>query len=334
MSKKENNTSAKRFYNPEFKNHYIETLTDKSTINRIKAVFYSAREFESELGKDLYDFTKEEMIHLFEINEWVNKSLFPINKAAIIRYIDFTLKEFSKDEREIGKISTIRYSDINVTKIYKEMYFKSFDELINSIDKIFQNQMDDYVGLRMKCICGLLWYGVSLDDVAELTAEDLDKKHGMIRCANLGKRVAVPSFLLNWCTVLSKTYMYTNMIGNNCCLSCDNKIIKAKETDYKDSTRTNKQVLLGISTNFQKRVETYLKDLKDDELQEIGYKKIYYTRIIKNGEFVRAYEKEKNNGKDFASSIEYNEALDCKKSKMAKHTNFNEYKTWKQAYNL
>lgn len=332
MSKK--SITLKSFFNPDFKNCYIETLTDKSNINRTKTVFYSARELETELGKDLYDFTKKEMIQLFEMNEWVNKTLFFINKTMIMHYIQFALNKLSRDESEVGKISTIKYSDINIVKVYKEIYYKSFEDLTETIDQIFKNQISDYTGLRMKCVCGLLWYGVPIEDVAEITAEDLDKKHGTIRCANLGRRVAVPSYILNWCFILSKTYMYTNTIGNNCCLPCDNKIIKIKETDYKDSVRTNKQILLGISSNFQKVVEACLKNMSDCERQEIKYKKIMYTRVMKNGEFERAYEVEKKNNVVFANSTEYSEAISCKKNKSVNYTKFEEYKTWKQAFGL
>ena len=74
-----------------------------------------------------------------------------------------------------------------ICNIYLNKYYKSFNEVVNTLNKIFDSETD-FILLRMKCICGLLWYGMPEEDIINLTVNHIDQAHNTIKCDSINSK--------------------------------------------------------------------------------------------------------------------------------------------------
>lgn len=322
---------SKKIYNEEYKMKFIETVPIESLKATAKTVFRASYATEIKLDKDLALFSKKELIELFEEHNWTNKNFFNTVRRTLLRYGMYTLQNGIINNDQYQIFSLLSYSDINSSTSYLNKYYKSFNEVVNTLNKIFDSETD-FILLRMKCICGLLWYGMPEEDIIKFTVNHIDQAHNTIKCDSINKRISVPKNIVDWCNVLGNTLTYVNAIGKMYALSTGPEIIKTKQLN--DNKSEDAAILKNITRNFVMSVDEKLSTMTEEQRNEINYKRICIENMERNGRFARAYEKECAD-QLIKNSSDYAKVLNVQKRHRS--INIREYEAycnWKEAYGL
>lgn len=318
---------SKKMYSEEYKMSFIESVSMDSIKIPAKTVFHASYDTEVKLNKDLAFFSKTELIKLFEEHSWSNKNFFNIVKRAMVRYSLYSLQNGTISNEQHQIFLSLNYSDINSSTSYLNKYYRTFNEVVSTLNKIFDSEAD-FLLLRMKCICGLLWYGMPEEDIISFTINHIDQTRNTIKCDSINRKISVPKNIIDWCNVLSGTLAYVNSIGKMYALSAGPEIIKTKMLDGKKSN------LKSITRNFVSKIDERLNEMTEEQRNEINYKRISIDNIERNGRFERAYEKECAD-QMFESSSDYAKALNMQdRHRSINIREYEAYCDWKEAYNL
>ncbi len=318
---------SKKMYNEEYKINFIETIPMDSLKITAKTAFHGSYDTEIELDKDLAFFSKKELIKIFEEHSWTNKNFFNNLRRAIVRYGLYSLQNGVISNKQYQIILSLSYSDLNSSTSYLNRYYRSFNELVIALNRIFDSETD-FLLLRMKCICGLLWYGMPEEDIERFTINHIDQAHNTIKCDSINRRISVPKNIIDWCNVLSSTLAYVNSIGKMYTLSAGPEVIKTKMLNG------NKSNLKSITRNFVTKIDEQLGEMTEEQRNEINYKRICIDNVERNGRFARAYEKECADQR-FESSSDYAKALNMQdRHRSVNIREYEAYCDWKEAYDL
>ena len=324
---------SKKMYNEQLKWEFINSIPTESTKVKAKTVFYSSFKVEQEYNKDVIFFTKEELIHLFEQMSWTSQNVFSGNKNIIARYITFCSQKKIISNDAYQNIVSLKSAEVNNTASCLNKYYKNFNEVVTALNKIF-NSETDYNLLRMKCICGLLWYGVPVSDVTTLTSANINQDSNTIQCASIKKKVSVPRYIIDWCNILSNTLTYTSANGKEYVLKGGDQIIKTKCIEgYEEKENADIRCLQNLFRTFVKTTGQKLSEMTEEQRKEIHYKRLIIDNLQCNGRFEKAYKIEKTNS-SFKNSTEYGDAVYNNAVRSTADREYGVYLSWKRAYNL
>ena len=325
---------SKKMYNEEFKQAFIETLPSELLKTKTRTVFYATYAMEMKKDKDVFDFNKQELITLFESCNWTNKNYFNISRGSIIKYKLFAVQSGKINEASMSDIISLKYTDINNAASYLNKYYKTFDELTNALNTVFESETD-FILLRIKCVCGLLWYEIPEEDIMELSLEQVDSVHNTIQCSNEKNKIAVSKNIIDWCNTLGNTFAFVDELGRSCFLSSNKKIIKTKtlQTENRILDRSSHDSLKMFINISIRTIEKRLAKMTEEQRNSVNYKGVTIKTIEKNGRFVKAYEKEKEST-PFVNSGNYRDALGTDRHRSIDNREFEEYCSWKKAFDL
>lgn len=325
---------SKKMYNEEFKQAFIETLPSELLKTKTRTVFYATYAMEMKKDKDVFDFDKQELIALFESCNWTNKNYFSISRSSIIKYMIFAVQSSKINEDNMSNIVSLKYTDINNFASYLNRYYKTFDDLANTLNKVFESETD-FILLRTKCVCGLLWYGIPEEDIMELSLEQVDSVHNTIQCLSEKNKIAVSKNIIDWCNILGNTFAFVDELGRSCFLSSSKTIIKTKtlQTETRILNRSSYDSLKMFINISIKTIEKRLAKMTEEQRSFVNYKGIAIKTIEKNGRFAKAYKKEKEST-PFVNSGDYRDALGTERHRSIDNREFEEYCSWKKAFDL
>lgn len=196
-------------YNEDVKNEYLR-LHKIGTQKTISRVFKISRQSEEDLGKDLYDFSREQirkLLFLFHAKtEYSSRS----NASLIQSYIDYCIESGYRKGLNPLEGTDKAWKEQFVNKSIKKYWTKQ--ELYKIVDKL-KNFQD-------KCIPLMLFYGIRGKGNAEmlnLKIEDVDTENNVLYVRDdkekLKRKVYVDQRCIEICLKASKEYEYEKKNG-------------------------------------------------------------------------------------------------------------------------
>lgn len=167
-------------YNEELKKRYIdENYTNLGTKERYLKVFKRTGEFEEEKGKDIYNFTLEEIKDIILSLSSASRATLRSTVSILNKYVAWAIKEGFLDSY-INVIDEYLHEDKikNMTSklALEHRYLKSEFELDKVINLCVNAQ--DAVGFV------LAWHGVKVEDMLNIKKSDIDFDNNIILLDN------------------------------------------------------------------------------------------------------------------------------------------------------
>ena len=194
------------FYNQERKDKYLEDnpVNQRSALKRI---FLASYEQEKQLGKDLCDFNREELLKLYSYINASSVSVLYNLHCLIKRYmndVDPKNKQKHYDETEgINKEFLLRYCN----KVARKFRILTREEVIDLIENpVFMNTMDQFVLLAL--FEGIK--GHTCCEILNLRQQDIKMENGICKAQLCtGRSVEISSKLYNIAmnTIETDTYV-------------------------------------------------------------------------------------------------------------------------------
>lgn len=323
------------YYNNEFKQAFLndeEYITSNTLYNACKTVFNKSRSIEEELGKDLYQFTTQELANLFGEVGWVTANAVNGYKSYIKKYYMYAEKHNKILPSDVVEVSRLRYEMINTLDAIKDIYYKSYDEFIGKFNFLFSDTgiyKNYYITLRMKCLLGLVWFGVHRKDILSLTMSDINLKDKTVHSKSLRRYIQLPDEIINLCVELANVTYYTEATGKIITLPEDDTIIKVR--DVSNNIDDEGLVFRHLITNFKRDYLSQVKKFSHNkkELDKFIWS-IKLERIKQNGCFERAYQYEKEKGV-FESHNDYAKVTSLE-SRIGNTFSYLTYLNWKEVF--
>lgn len=140
--------------------------SDNTKITYWKLIEGKIHRFEKEIGKDLYDFSKEEIIQLFKKNHRETQGIQQSLNAIVKKYIDWTYKTGIKTGRN-------PLDDITTKELF-EVDELSFKEKYNKLEDFYTFISDLNCSDVDRAMLTLLRYGVNVEDVGKVKWDNVD----------------------------------------------------------------------------------------------------------------------------------------------------------------
>jgi integrase len=149
-----------RVYNEEVKNRFLNTFTNEGTQKTINSIFIKSATTEETLGKDLYNFSTEDLIDVFKEINPKSKSVSMSSGRFIKQYISWCIKKGYRDNNDnpVNGLDQKWFAQF-VDRKLKIHY--AMDEFIDLLQDV-QNYQD-------KMLLCLLWNGISGERFSQLT---------------------------------------------------------------------------------------------------------------------------------------------------------------------
>lgn len=277
----------KHFYNEKHKIEFLNAYPPGTALNYSRIFSYS-KDIERRLGKDLYDFTFEEVEDLmYSLNPTSIVSAIT-NLSIIIVYIDWAI-----DYR-------YRKSNINVFKNMGNEWLKKF---IESPDFVFFTEdklhyyLSQLVNFQDRVIPALIFNGVEgkfLSEIVNLTVNDVDFENNTLTLTNHNKnkrKLVVPQYVMNLIggAINEKIYLKNN--GDISHLSKAPKEFELNVNNYvlrSRNTKKSSNSSMGIST-IRARI-----NLIQEHVDHIAFTA---TNIRRSGQLYMAWKLFKRDGK-------------------------------------
>lgn len=138
------NYSVKNYsemYNIEQKSDFIEisySHTKNDSVENIIRLFIVIGKHERQLEKDFCDFTFNEVVNLFEINEWSKGNTFQHNKSILKQYV-LWCNSLNLVDINSHPIILLKAEDISGSIKYSRQYIKDFDDLKGCLEYNYEN---------------------------------------------------------------------------------------------------------------------------------------------------------------------------------------------------
>lgn len=169
-------------YNPDVKSVFIENtyghLSDKEILTNIR-IFNQIGKIESFLGKDLYNFTLQNHVFLFEQFGWVNLGTFNVRKSVIESYVGWAAQNGKTEYRSLESIQLLRNKELKGTRLYTLSHFKNLDDLVSANISVVENE---FKSLRIpekrsfimpETLTYLIWLRLNMDEISSLKMTDI-----------------------------------------------------------------------------------------------------------------------------------------------------------------
>lgn len=163
------------FFNSEVKQAFLNTLSNENTIRNYSRIFYITAEYEETLGKDINQFTLEEIepiLYSFEAN---NRHTIETYGRIISSYLNWCVQNGIVKNNPLSALTS-----------------DDFDKYVINDDVYFSEQQlrlyeDSCVNYQDAVILRLLFMGVGgkqLSEIRNLKRSDVDFQHNMLYLTN------------------------------------------------------------------------------------------------------------------------------------------------------
>ncbi len=235
-------------YNEEFKKEYLQLIANTNTLEQRKNVFHILEKYEEFIGKDLYEFTREDLLELLQklaINGESYDSM--IRKRAVIN--DY--REWCAQKQHVV-VDAANIDSKTIREVIEQNSRYLTEVEIMSLAQKLENSCDKFLLLAP-------FYGIGAKDKTELlklTAADFDLNSESITLYN-GRTLKVPSHLCTLGIESANTYeRFNRQDGRRFPLHGDG-VIKAVRADALASRFLLKRRMDDISLALEQDITFY-----------------------------------------------------------------------------
>lgn len=303
-------------YNEERKLQYKNSLETEPARKKFKTIETNFCSFEEIFGKDLSEFTKEEIIQIIN-------SLEIVMPETIRQYLN-SIKGYQTFFN--GEAPTITREDIDVLSSMKNNYFLVFSDIINPVVSVAPPDQ----GFSASAALALAWLGIKCPEACNVKQKDVDLLRGSISHGD-----CVKQFGDTEPKALSVLRSYANT-------SVGYRRQNPRNGDFTVSFVDSEYFLRPIRTSNSKKemdhfrpnnITSFISDARLD-LADQGFQKYFsYDTVLHSGELHRVHQLEQSGVDVFAKR---NEQLlcSCFASKIKRYDATFLYRKYKEAFNL
>ena len=219
---------ADKYFNQEFKQQYLIDNESRNIYlkSNVDLLFRRIAPFEAQLGKDLYDFSVEEILGYYKYlltpsleSLMVMNNQYKLYVAYAIRKGMVRDNQNHYDEIDMPTLNTCVYVGLATSKIISR---KDLLDILESSD--VENVSDKVIALALfEGVCGK-----ELRELTLLEPTDIDRKTN-IATLESGRKLELSDKLVNWCFESADEYVYYNSLnkmGNKSYQKTDSRVLK------------------------------------------------------------------------------------------------------------
>ena len=219
---------ADKYYNQDFKQQYLNDNESRNIYlkSNVDLLFRRIAPTEALLGKDLYDFSVEEILGYYKY------LLTPSLESLMIMNNQYKLYVAYAIRKGMVKDNQNHYDEIDMPTLNTCVYMGLANaKIISRKDLIDILESSDVENVSDKVIALALFEGVCGKELRELTLlepQDIDKKTN-IATLNGGRKLKLSDKLVGWCFESADEYVYynsMNKMGNKSYQKSDSRVIK------------------------------------------------------------------------------------------------------------
>lgn len=247
-------------YNEDRKREFLNVLSHKADIGHIKRVFEASSPYEADEEKDLCEFDKMEILHLFLDMEIVRLATAQGSYVALRKYCKWCMEQNFIPEREMIQISADELQNClrEMPEIisYRELQ-RNESLLLNLCDQLILESI--YLGIKGNDYCELV----------SMSEKDIDTANKTISLCT-GRTVKVTDRFIDLCIESAGCYDYYLISGQRQKMVGDLPIKRNAQID-KSSGRTKNRNVIGGRLNRFKRMEGFKSNLGTTMLYDSGF---------------------------------------------------------------
>ena len=256
--------------------------SDKSMLIYIRR-FNKIGTLEQELHKNLYQFSREDFLKLFQAFTNTVANGFSVLKSFVADY--FQWAETQGIKTPLSVLKEIAYDDTDLTGIYKQSYFPTFqnlkDELQMMLDLAGTEDVSVYQSVKMMVY--LSWFGVENPEICGIRKQDVSDEQNELYLRERETTLILPE------SVMPEMREYRDAAGYYRPFhSADLTFFRYKDSPFLLRSYRKEQLSYIDVVNALKNFSR----LNDDP----NGKKFQYHKIYWSGVFSRAYAYEFLNG--------------------------------------
>ena len=219
---------ADKYYNQDFKQQYLNDNESRNIYlkSNVDLLFRRIAPTEALLGKDLYDFSVEEILGYYKY------LLTPSLESLMIMNNQYKLYVAYAIRKGMVKDNQNHYDEIDMPTLNTCVYMGLANaKIISRKDLIDILESSDVENVSDKVIALALFEGVCGKELRELTLlepQDIDKKTN-IATLDGGRKLKLSDKLVGWCFESADEYVYynsMNKMGNKSYQKSDSRVIK------------------------------------------------------------------------------------------------------------
>lgn len=142
------------------------------------------------------DLTKQDFIDMFSQMNIMTANAFLTYKCKITDFMRWMLEHGQGSQQQINEFGTIQYTDINRHAFYDLYYFRDFDDLINTLDTVFNDRGSEFDTFKSAAI--LCWFGIEIKFQSDILKTDLDEDAGTIINPETKEIISLPSLAVRY----------------------------------------------------------------------------------------------------------------------------------------
>ena len=217
-----------KYYNQDFKQQYLNDNESRNIYlkSNVDLLFRRIAPTEALLGKDLYDFSVEEILGYYKY------LLTPSLESLMIMNNQYKLYVAYAIRKGMVKDNQNHYDEIDMPTLNTCVYMGLANaKIISRKDLIDILESSDVENVSDKVIALALFEGVCGKELRELTLlepQDIDKKTN-IATLDGGRKLKLSDKLVGWCFESADEYVYynsMNKMGNKSYQKSDSRVIK------------------------------------------------------------------------------------------------------------
>lgn len=156
-----------------FSRHYLKLSPVSKEYQKMAGIFNAMQEKLE--GRNPEDEISKEELKTFFVYQINSRTVLSTQRGLLVHI----LEDEGWNPKTISNLKSIEYSDVNVIPLCELEYWGSVESLHEAI-----NEIGYIAGRKMwyqNAVAGLLWSGIKMSDIVELTMEDIDFDRGEIR---------------------------------------------------------------------------------------------------------------------------------------------------------
>lgn len=244
-------------YNKEYKQEYLETIRNKTNLYNVETYFKKAGTYESNLGKDLYDFSINEILDYYKSLCTPSLDLLMVINNQFKMYTAKALND------SVIKDSQNHYDEITNTLLRNCINLGLAEaKVLDRKDLLFILESDAVENPNEKFLALAFFEGISGTNLCEffdLTIKNFDIEKKEVHLSS-GRILSVSDDLIKWAIISSETYKYSNgnsAIENKNFKLDDNRIVKSFCNNIKESPRGYYRSLLRRMNELQSKTNCW-----------------------------------------------------------------------------
>jgi integrase len=194
VPKGEKDKDSSLYYNFEFKQKFVEKNYKETTQRVVNALFRKTAKLETAYGKDVYDFSVEELTELFKSLKAKTLRSLQNSISTIEQYIDFAIK---------NKVTQVKLNYAitfdNKDRIENLLDTEAMENMIFDKDEIMEMAMNSD-NAQDGVILGLLFDGVShkneFEELTNLTEDDVDFENQEVKVSDRNVPISTETMIL------------------------------------------------------------------------------------------------------------------------------------------